>query len=179
MVVPDADRPRARRLVESRLGQTGQSPGIVRLTPDDTRELLGCYGLSVAADEEDGVLCRIRSVEDPRFGPVVSFSLAGDAELLEDVAHAIPPLTDVDVAETVRSVRAVPRLLGGAGGPAVDLAAVEDVLGRVSVMADDMPTLHRVELLVAARAAGVRVCSAEVEVSRAGRADGMRRMLLG
>lgn len=179
VTVADADRPRARRLVESRLGPTAQAPGVVRLTPQDVRELLGCYGLRVCAGDEGGVLCRIRSVEDPRFGPVVSFSLAGDAELLEDVAHAIPPLTDVDVAETVRSVRAAPRLLGSAGTPAVDLAAVEDVLGRVAVMADDMPTLHRLELLVAARPDGAQVRSAEVEIARAGRADGMRRMLLG
>ena len=179
VTVVGTDRPRARRLVESRLGPMGHPSGVVRLPPEDVRELLDCYGLPASTSGEDGVLCRIRSVEDPRFGPVVSFSLAGDAELLEDVSHAIPPLTDVDVTETVRSVRAAPRLLGRTGTPAVDLAALEDVIGRLAVMADDMPTLHRVELLVSARADGAGVCSAEVEVARAGRADGLRRMVLG
>src|SRR5690606_34699730 len=52
-----------------------------------------------------GVACVVRSSEDPRFGPVVAFGLAGDAtDLLDDVAYAVAPLTDADVAEMVRTV---------------------------------------------------------------------------
>ncbi len=39
-----------------------------------------------------------------------------------------------------------PRLFGYRGLPALDVAALEDVLGRLSVMADDLPDLHSVEL---------------------------------
>ena len=50
------------------------------------------------------------------FGPVVSFGLGGVAtELLGDWSHGIPPLTDSDLHELVRSVRAAPLLLGHRG----------------------------------------------------------------
>ena len=44
-----------------------------------------------------GVPCVITSDEDPLFGPVIGFSVAGmPTELLDDIAYRIPPLTDVD-----------------------------------------------------------------------------------
>ena len=62
-----------------------------------TRRLapLGGSDLVVQAMAPSGVACVVRSVEDPLFGPVVSFGVGGDAtELLGDYAHRIPPLTD-------------------------------------------------------------------------------------
>ncbi|MFC4555891.1 GNAT family N-acetyltransferase [Georgenia faecalis] len=128
-----------------------------------------------------GVACVVRGVEDALFGPVVSFGLGGDAvELLGDVAFRVPPLTDVDVADMVRSVRAAPRLFGHRGLPVLDVAALEDVLGRVSVLTDDLPEVARLVLnpVLVARS-GASVLSAVVEVSRPGRADGGRRVLPG
>jgi acyl-CoA synthetase (NDP forming)/RimJ/RimL family protein N-acetyltransferase len=127
-----------------------------------------------------GVACVVRSTEDPRFGPVVSFSLAGDALLLDDVAHAVAPLTDVDVAELVRSVRAAPRLLGQGDLPPLDVAALEDVLARVAVLAEDTPALHALELYpVVVGERGAAVLAARVELAEAERADGTRRALPG
>ena len=84
--------------------------------------------------------CVVRSVEDPLFGPIISFGLAGDAsDLLGDVAYGVPPLTDVDVSELVRTARAAPRLFGYRGLPALDVAALEDLIARVAVLADDLP----------------------------------------
>ena len=126
-----------------------------------------------------GASCVIRTSEDPRFGPVVSFGMAGDAvDLLGDISHGVAPLTDVDVSEMVRSVRAAPRLFGYRGVPALDVAALEDVLGRVAVMADDLPELASLELhpvVVAERDAAV--LAARVELAEAGRADSGRRVL--
>jgi len=129
-----------------------------------------------------GVPCVIRSGEDPLFGPKVSFGLAGDAtDLLDDVAYGIPPLTDVDVAAMVRTVRAAPRLFGYGGAPPADIDAVEDVLARVSVLADDLPELASLELYpVVAGSAGVSVLHAGVRLrSAAQRADAPRRALPG
>ncbi|WP_029253563.1 GNAT family N-acetyltransferase [Paraoerskovia marina] len=126
-----------------------------------------------------GVACVIRSAEDQLFGPVVSFGLAGDAvDLLADVASGVPPLTDVDVATIVRSVRAAPRLFGYRGAPVSDVAALEDLVARVSVMADDLPELRSLELypvVVAER--GATVLSARLTVAPAHRADTLRRAL--
>ena len=128
-----------------------------------------------------GVACVVRSVEDPLFGPVVSFGLAGDAvDLLDDVADGIPPLTDVDLADLVRSIRAAPRLFGYRGLPSADVVALEDVIARVSVMAVDLPELRSLELhpiVVAER--GAAVLSARIQLEEATRADDARRSLPG
>jgi acyl-CoA synthetase (NDP forming)/RimJ/RimL family protein N-acetyltransferase len=94
-----------------------------------------------------GVACVIRSVEDPLFGPVVSFGVAGDAiELLDDVAHRIPPLTGNDVIDLVDSVRASPKLFGHRGAQPLDVAGLYDLLCRVSCLADDLPEIAQLEL---------------------------------
>jgi acyl-CoA synthetase (NDP forming)/RimJ/RimL family protein N-acetyltransferase len=127
-----------------------------------------------------GVACVVRSVEDPLFGPVVSFGLGGDAiELLGDVAHRIPPLTDVDVADLVRSVRASPRLFGHRGAAPVDVAALEDVIARVSSLADVLPEVAELELNpVVVSGSGAHVLGATVRLAPPpGRTDAARREL--
>ncbi|OLT53074.1 acetate--CoA ligase family protein [Cellulosimicrobium sp. CUA-896] len=135
----------------------------------------------VQAMADAGVACVVRSTEDQLFGPVVSFGLAGDAvDLLGDVAYGVPPLTDVDVAAMVRSVRAAPRLFGYMGAPAVATAALEDVLARVSVLADDLPEVRSLELHpVVVSEHGAAVLSARVRLGDAQRADTLRRALPG
>ncbi len=128
-----------------------------------------------------GVACVIRAREDELYGPVVSFGLAGDAvDLLGDVAHGIPPLTDVDVREIVRSVHAAPRLFGAAGAPPVDVHALEDLLARVAVLGDDLPDVANLVLdpvLVAEE--GLAVLGARIELARPARSGAQRRSLPG
>ncbi|MFI2751914.1 GNAT family N-acetyltransferase [Cellulomonas sp. P22] len=135
--------------------------------------------LEVQAMVPRGASCVLRSVEDPLFGPVLSFGLSGDAsDLLGDVSYGVPPLTDVDVAELVRSARAAPRLFGYRGLPVLDVATLEDVIARLSVLAEDLPELRSIELnpvVVAER--GVVVLGARAQVAVADRADGTRRAL--
>lgn len=94
-----------------------------------------------------GVPVAMWAREDPMFGPVLSFGVSGVAtELLDDRSYRIPPLTDADAAEMVREVKAAPLLFGYRGGVMADVAAVEDLLHRVSRMLDDLPELERLEL---------------------------------
>ncbi|WP_250279521.1 bifunctional GNAT family N-acetyltransferase/acetate--CoA ligase family protein [Frankia sp. Cppng1_Ct_nod] len=115
-----------------------------------------------------GIAVVVGSLEHPRYGPLVSFGLAGPAtDLLGDRAHHILPLTDVDAAKLVRSVRAAPLLFGYRGAEKVDVAALELLLMRVARLADDLPdvaslTLHPV---IVSRSS-VTVLSAEVAVGR-------------
>ncbi|MBO3084193.1 bifunctional acetate--CoA ligase family protein/GNAT family N-acetyltransferase [Cellulomonas fengjieae] len=134
--------------------------------------------LEVQAMAEHGSACVVRSVEDPLFGPIISFGLAGDAsDLLGDIAYGVPPLTDVDVSELVRNARAAPRLLGYRGLPALDVGALEDVIARVAVLADDLPELRSLELNpVVVSEHGAVVLGARASVSRADRADATRRL---
>lgn len=104
-------------------------------------------GFLVQPMAPSGVPVVVRALEDPLFGPIVSFGLAGDAvDLLDDVAHRIPPLTDVDVHDLVRSVKASPRLFGYRGTPALHVAGLEDLLARVSRLAEDLPEVAELVL---------------------------------
>ncbi len=149
------------------------------------RRVLLAHGLpdgpfEVQAMAPTGAACVVRSTEDPRFGPVVSVGFSGDAvDLLDDVSHGVAPLTDVDVAQMVRRLRAAPRLLGYRGLPPLDVAALEDVLGRVAVLADDTPELAALELHpVLVGEQGAAVLAARVTLAPAeGRADAPRRAL--
>jgi acyl-CoA synthetase (NDP forming) len=179
LVQPEGiDRRSARGLVAAHLAQAG-SAGVV-LNADTARELLGCYGIAVASGigQPGGVAVVVRSAEDPLFGPVVSFGLAGDAiDLLGDEVFAVAPLTSVDVSDLVRAVRAAPKLF--AADPAVDTAALEDLIARVSCLADDIPELAALELRpVVVQAAGLAVTQATVRLGKvAQRRDPLRRAL--
>jgi len=127
-----------------------------------------------------GVSCVLTSVEDPLFGPVVSFSVAGPpTELLGDIAHRIPPLTDVDVADLIDAVRAAPLLTGHRGAMPVHRTALEDLVARLSCLADDLPDVDRVHLNpVNAWSGGIDVLDAEVSVHPAlTRKDADRRAM--
>jgi acyl-CoA synthetase (NDP forming)/GNAT superfamily N-acetyltransferase len=139
-------------------------------------------GLVVQAMAPVGVACVVRSTEDPLFGPVVEFGVGGPpTELLGDVARRIPPLREGDVADLVRSVRAAPLLFGHRGAEPVDTDALEDVLARVSLLADDLPEVAELELNpVVVSPRGAAVLSARVRLAPpVGRTDSDRRQLTG
>jgi acyl-CoA synthetase (NDP forming)/RimJ/RimL family protein N-acetyltransferase len=127
-----------------------------------------------------GVACVLKTMEDGLLGPIVSFGLAGDAsDLLGDVAHRIPPLTDIDVSDLIRSVRAAPRLTGYRGSPPLNVAGLKDVIARLSCLADDLPQVAELELNpVIVAESEVNIVGATAILSHpAGRTDGARRSL--
>jgi acyl-CoA synthetase (NDP forming) len=94
-----------------------------------------------------GIPVAICTLEDPLFGPIVSFGMAGTAsELLGDIAYRIPPLTDSDAADLVRDVKAAPLFFGYRGSEAVDVAALEELILRVSRLKDDLPEVQALDL---------------------------------
>jgi acyl-CoA synthetase (NDP forming)/RimJ/RimL family protein N-acetyltransferase len=158
-------------------------------TPDDLRAHLRSMAQRIGEGTSfvvqhmapEGASCVLRTMEDGMFGPLLSFGLAGDAsDLLGDVAYRIPPLTDVDVGDLIRSVRAAPRLTGYRGSPRLDVAGLENVIARLSCLADDLPQVAALELnpvIVAEN--GVVIAGVTAVLSRpAGRTDGTRRSLL-
>lgn len=115
-----------------------------------------------------GVPCVLSSVEDPLFGPVVSFGIAGVIpELMDDRAFRVPPITDIDAADLVRSTKSSRLLFGYAGTPMADVASVEDLLTRIGRMAEDLPALVRLHLdpvIVAERTVSVLDAAAWIRV---------------
>lgn len=127
-----------------------------------------------------GVPVAVRAQEDDLFGPVVSFGVSGvPTDLLGDRSYRIPPLTDVDARDMIREIKAAPLLLGYRGGDVADLAAVEDLLHRVSRLTDDVPELVDLELdPVLVAPSGLAVVNAAARIAPPGsRADWYARRL--
>lgn len=94
-------------------------------------------GLVVQPMAPQGVEMLVGVVHDHSFGPVIACGAGGTtAELIKDVSVRITPLTDVDAREMVTSLKTFPLLNGYRGGPRCDVAAIEDVLLRVSAMVE-------------------------------------------
>ena len=117
-----------------------------------------------------GVPLVLQVLQDETFGPVVSFGLAGLAtELLGDRSYRIPPVTADEAARMVRQVRAAPMLFGHQGGDQVDVAAVEELVERLSRLADELPQAAYVELgPVLAGATGLAVLGCYAGLARVG-----------
>ncbi|WP_328470291.1 bifunctional acetate--CoA ligase family protein/GNAT family N-acetyltransferase [Streptomyces sp. NBC_00448] len=114
-----------------------------------------------------GVDTVVRAGVDPAAGAVLSFGLAGaPSELLGDIAHRLVPATDRDAAELVRSIKSAPMLFGWRGAEPVDTAALEELLLRVSMLADDLPEVVAVDLEpVVVAAHGLSVLGARVRLA--------------
>jgi acetate---CoA ligase (ADP-forming) len=93
-----------------------------------------------------GVEMLVGLAQDPLFGPVVACSAGGTAaELLRDVSVRIAPITDLDASEMVRSLKTFPLLDGYRGAPKADVAALEEVILRVSTMVDSHPSIAEMD----------------------------------
>ena len=123
-------------------------------------------GYVVQKNAPAGVPVAVRSIEDPLFGPVVSFGISGPlTELLGDKSYRIPPLGDRDAAAMVREIRASPMLFGYRGSATVDIAAVEQLILRVARLQHDLPQVASLELsLVLAGVDGLSVLTGAARV---------------
>jgi acyl-CoA synthetase (NDP forming) len=119
----------------------------------------------------EGVECLVGVVTDPLFGPLIAFGSGGfTAELMGDVAFRIHPLTDQDANELVDSVK-VARLLRGYRGTAPsDIAALRELLLRVSQMVEDLPEISELDfnpVMVREAGRGALVLDARIRLDRA------------
>jgi acyl-CoA synthetase (NDP forming) len=86
-------------------------------------------------------------VQDDLFGPLVMCGYGGtDTEVIADRTFRLAPLTTLDAASAVRDLRTARLLFGHRGAPAVDVAAVEDLLVRLGRLADDLPQVAELDL---------------------------------
>jgi hypothetical protein len=123
-------------------------------------------GFVVQKNAPPGVPISIRSMEDPLFGPVVSFGISGPlTELLEDRCYRIPPLGAHDPAAMTREIKAAPMLFGYRGSEVVDIEPVEDLISRVAHLQHDLPQVSSLDLsLVLAGADHCSILTARARV---------------
>jgi len=107
--------------------------------------------------------------EDPRFGPLLMFGMGGRyVEILRDVAFRVLPMTDIDAAEMVRSIRSFPMLEGVRGDAAVDIAFVEEAVLRLAQLVHDVEGIEELDLnpvIVTPRREDCRVADMRVKVA--------------
>jgi len=139
----------------------------------------GLTGVLVQPMLTGGVEVLVGVVQEPVFGPLVVFGLGGVAtEVLGDHAARLTPLTDTDADELIHSVHAAPLLFGHRGTPPVDIAALTDVLLRVSRLADDLHEIAELDLNpVVASQSGVNAVDARIRVAPAQPQDPFLRRL--
>lgn len=147
VVLKSADPEDARRTGTVRVGL---------VTPDAVRHAYADLSASLGPDTvlavqhmapHPAVPTVVSVIEDADFGAVVRFGLGEvTARLLGDEAYRPAPLTAEDAAAMVRSVRAAPLLLGEYGYPPVAVDALEELLVRVGLLADEFPEVARLDL---------------------------------
>jgi acyl-CoA synthetase (NDP forming) len=116
------------------------------LPPGQVSALLASYGIQPIIT--GGTEVTVGVVQEPVFGPLVVFGLGGvvAADVPDDRAARLAPLTDTDADELIRSIRSAPLPVGHRGQPTADLPALQDLLLRVSQLADDLPEVAELEL---------------------------------
>ncbi|WP_367650235.1 GNAT family N-acetyltransferase [Nocardioides sp. zg-1230] len=123
-------------------------------------------GFVVQRNAPPGVPVTIATMEDPLFGPVLSFGIGGPlTELLGDRSFRIPPLADHDAQDMVREIKASPLLFGYRGSEIVDVAEIERLVRQVAQLQHDLPQVRALQLpLVLAGAESATVLGANVRV---------------
>ncbi|MHC5009762.1 MAG: bifunctional acetate--CoA ligase family protein/GNAT family N-acetyltransferase [Planctomycetota bacterium] len=154
--VPDAKGVRdAVARIRARLAEAGQANAF--------------EGVLVQPMLAEGVEVMAGMTEDPVFGPLVAFGLGGiHVEVLGDTVFRVAPLTDQDAAEMVNGIRGRPLLEGFRGHPPADKAALEDLLLRVSRLAEDVPEIDDFDLnpvFALAPGQGCRIVDARIHVA--------------
>jgi acyl-CoA synthetase (NDP forming) len=120
-----------------------------------------------------GVETMIGVTQDRLFGPLVAFGMGGiHVEVVRDVAFRIAPLTDRDVDELLRGIRAFPLLQGYRGQPPADLDALRETLLRISRLAESVPEILELDLnpvIALSSGQGCRIVDARIRVEPAQR----------
>jgi acyl-CoA synthetase (NDP forming) len=104
-------------------------------------------GMLVTPMARKGTEVIIGVTRDPQYGPVIMFGLGGVfVEVIRDVVFRSLPLSDLDAAEMIGALRYGAMLDGVRGAPAVDRAALRDLLLDVSAFAMAHPELAELDL---------------------------------
>lgn len=127
-------------------------------------------GFLVQPMVQDAVELMVGVTSDPQFGPLIAFGLGGIyVEVLRDVVFRVTPLTDKNAHDMVRAIRGYRLLEGYRGHTAADIAAVEDLLLRVSRMVEELPQLAELDLnpvMALAPGRGCKIVDARVRIAQ-------------
>ncbi|HEU5001616.1 MAG TPA: GNAT family N-acetyltransferase [Actinomycetota bacterium] len=124
------------------------TPGEAVAAAERMQEALASSGLGAGIDgflvqemvAGPGMELFVGVVTDPLFGPLLACGAGGTlVELLRDVSVRITPVTREETREMVRALKTFPVLEGYRGSPALDSGALEQLVGRVGLLVEDLP----------------------------------------
>ncbi|MFI5696388.1 GNAT family N-acetyltransferase [Kribbella sp. NPDC051586] len=119
----------------------------VGIAYDEVTAAAGDPQVVVQAMAPAGTELVIGAVRDRLFGPLLMAGSGGVlTDLLADRQWRGLPLTDLDAADMVRSLRCAPLLAGYRGADAADQAAVLDVIHRIAWLAEQVPELAELDI---------------------------------
>jgi hypothetical protein len=108
---------------------------------------LPARGVLVQPMGRPGLELIVGARRDPQLGPIVLVGIGGVlAEVLDDVAVRLAPVTSDDVADMLDELRGARLLHGVRGRPAADRGAVADLVVRLGTLMLDNPTWVEVDL---------------------------------
>jgi acetate---CoA ligase (ADP-forming) len=104
-------------------------------------------GIAVQHMAPSGTEVIIGMTRDSQFGATLMFGLGGIfVELLKDVAFRVTPLSRRDASEMIHEIKGFKLLTGFRGQPAVDIAALEEMLVKVSQFIEANPQIQELDL---------------------------------
>ena len=125
-------------------------------------------GVTVQPMMSGGIETIVGVTQDPSFGPLMMFGSGGIyAELIKDVTMKLHPITDLDAAEMIGSLKTSKLFEGYRGSPPCDVIALQNLLLRVSAMVEDIPEIAELDLNpvdVMPKGKGYRVVDARILV---------------
>jgi acyl-CoA synthetase (NDP forming) len=93
-----------------------------------------------------GVEMLVGVVNDRQFGPTIACGAGGTVvELLKDVSVRFAPLTRADASSMIHELRSFPLLDGYRDAPRLAVGALEEVLLRISALAEDNPEIAELD----------------------------------
>lgn len=105
------------------------------------------YSVERQAPVSEGVELILGARRDPRFGPLLLVGAGGlFAEVLDDVAVALAPVTEEGAEALLRSLRIAPLLDGARGRAPMDVAAAARAAAALSRVAAEHPEIAEVEV---------------------------------
>lgn len=95
-------------------------------------------------DATEVVICVI---QDPSFGPTVTFGLGGVwIEVLEDMSYRLAPASDEDAEEMIKEINGYPILSGVRDRQPVDIEGIVDVIKKTSELPVEFREIFEIEL---------------------------------
>ncbi|GGC59911.1 bifunctional acetate--CoA ligase family protein/GNAT family N-acetyltransferase [Hoyosella rhizosphaerae] len=138
----------------------------VRVAYSEITRIAGESRVRVQKMAPKGIGCTLGLQDDPSFGTLLTFGIAGViSELVGDRAYQVPPLTEDAAHALIHSPKAAPLLDGYRGTEPVDKDALIDVIRRLSVMSVELPNIRELSIHpVLASPEGAAILGAQIRV---------------